>query len=182
MAHIWLFFTLLTVCVWAVPAMSLFGTTYGDDRLGLSPNVQNEALRASSECFSREQVPEVELKPINYLDCIHAARKVIMGGKAGAPMHYSRRPDVGMQVPEHWASGSCEIRIDTEGPNDEDSFPLLVVANMASLIAQHCSTDPGLGGMKLIGPKKKIMIFVFGRYPPPPPRPRPTFLADAASS
>lgn len=59
---------------------------------------------------------------------------------------------------------------------DEDTFPMFAVANAASFIAEQCSkpNTPRLGGLSLIGPKKVVMIFVYGRRPEPPPEPRPT--------
>ena len=66
---------------------------------------------------------------------------------------------------------------------DHDTFPLFVVANAASLIAQKCSdaapSSPGFGGLALIGPNKVVVMIVYGRTPDPPPKPRPTIPAVA---
>ncbi|KAL8909362.1 MAG: hypothetical protein Q9171_005082, partial [Xanthocarpia ochracea] len=135
------------------------------------------------QCFQQRQPKDVQLKPIRYSDCVKAAEKATIGGKAGAPMHFSRDAHSGMQLPERWAHGSCVIRIDMKQQEDHDTFTLFVVANAASLIAQKCSdatpSSPGLGGLALIGPRKLVVMMVFGRTPGPPPRPRPTILAVA---
>lgn len=145
--------------------------------------LHGSSVGSEAKCFAPDQ-HDIDLKPIYYPDCVKAAARTTMGGKAGAPMHFSRHPNVGMQLPEHWTYGSCTIRIDMNYANEEDTFPMLVVANAASYIAERCSKPdtPGLGGMGEIGPKKVVTIFVYGRYPPPPPRPRPTIPAGAVTS
>ena len=129
-----------------------------------------------AQCFEKANPYAVEFKPISYRDCIEAAKKAMLGGKAGAPMHFSRDAEAGMGMPETWSHGRCAIRIDVKEHDDEDTFPMVAVANAASLLAQRCSkpSTPGLGGMGLIGPKKVIMIFVYGHDPDPPPKPRPS--------
>ncbi|KAL8657999.1 MAG: hypothetical protein Q9202_007639 [Teloschistes flavicans] len=146
-----------------------------------------ESLTAGSnaqQCFNQRKPHEVQLKPISYADCVGAARKIADGDKAGAPMHFSRDPSAGMGVPEWWAYGNCVVRIDVLKEGDEDTFNLFVVANAASLIAQKCSVrgTPGLGGLAVIGPKKVVMIVIYGRTPPPPPRPRPSILPQIGVS
>lgn len=131
------------------------------------------------QCLAKRQPYDIQLKPINYRDCIRAARKVVLGGKAGAPMHFSRDASVGMEMPATWSYGRCAIRIDVKQPSDEDTFPMIVVANAASLLAERCTKPdtPGLGGIGLIGPKDVVTIFVYGRDPDPPPQPRPSIPA-----
>ncbi|KAL8904192.1 MAG: hypothetical protein Q9207_003429 [Kuettlingeria erythrocarpa] len=141
-----------------------------------SPMAHMNELVSEAKCFEKRELYDIQLKPIKYKDCIEAAKKAMIGGKAGAPMHFSRDPMVGMEMPATWSYGRCAIRIDTKKPDDEDTFPIVVVANAASLLAELCTKPdkPGLGGLALIGPKKVIMIFVYGRDPDPPPAPRPT--------
>ncbi len=133
-------------------------------------------LVSEAKCFQKRQPHDIQLKPINYRHCIEAAKRAVIGGKALAPMHFSTDPTVGMGMPATWTYGRCAIRIDTKEPDDEDTFPIVVVANAASLLAERCTKPdkPGLGGLGLIGPKKVIKIFVYGRDPDPPPPPRPT--------
>ncbi|KAL8993336.1 MAG: hypothetical protein Q9169_006423 [Polycauliona sp. 2 TL-2023] len=149
----------------------------------LMQDSRNLAILGAQQCFDQRQPNDVQLKPIHYPDCIKAAEKITFGGKAGAPMHFSRDPRGGMELPESWAHGSCVIRVDMKQKEDQDTFPLFAVANAGSLIAQKCSdftpTSPGLGGLGIVGPRKVVVIIVYGRTPPPAPRPRPTFLAAA---
>ena len=137
----------------------------------------------AQQCFHR-QLHDIQMKPIHYPDCIKAAEKATFGDKAGAPMHFSRDPHSGMQLPELWAHGSCVVRIDMKQQEDQDTFSLFIVANAASLIAQKCSdftpSSPGLGGLGLVGPKKVVTLFVYGRRPPPAPRPRPSLITVAS--
>ncbi|KAI4180001.1 MAG: hypothetical protein L6R41_007521 [Letrouitia leprolyta] len=171
-----LYFVLLTAYVSASPLSTpVDAHPWGDiHRLDWGP--PDSDVASSSQCFATEQFHGIRLKPIHYTDCIEAAERVTWGGKAGAPMQFSRNSKIGMEVPEHWSYGNCVIRIDMKNPDDVDTFPLNDVANAASLIAQRCSRSgtPGLGGLAAIGPKQVVVIFVFGRVPPDPPKPRPS--------
>lgn len=149
----------------------------------LTQNLRNLTALSAQQCFDQRQPHDIQLKPIHYPDCIKAAEKATFGGKAGAPMHFSRDPHSGMELPEWWAHGTCVVRIDMKQQEDQDTFPLFAVANAGSLIAQKCSdftpSSPGLGGLGIVGPKKVVVIIVYGRTPPPGPRPRPTLGAVA---
>lgn len=176
----WLFFVLLTAHVsaglWSVP---IGARPWGDSR-GLTRELYGSSAGSGTQCFAPG---ELHMKRIHYLDCIRAAERATWGGKAGAPMHFSKDSKVGMKLPEHWSYGSCVIRIDMRNNDDEDTFPMFEVANAASLIAERCSKPgtPGLGGLGAIGPKKVVLIFVYGRLPPAPPKPRPTIPPGIAS-
>ncbi|KAL9027110.1 MAG: hypothetical protein Q9196_004319 [Gyalolechia fulgens] len=172
----WLFFFLLAADVSAgLLALPVGARPWGDVR-GLNKELCDSSAGSNAQCFATDQFHGICLKPIHYYDCIRAAERATFGGKAGAPMHFSRHPKMGMELPEVWSYGSCVIRIDMKSNDDEDTFPMNEVANAASLIAEWCSKPdtPGLGGIGAIGPKKVVMIFVYGRLPPAPPKPRPT--------
>ncbi|KAL8653229.1 MAG: hypothetical protein Q9226_003934 [Calogaya cf. arnoldii] len=149
----------------------------------LTQDFRNLTALNGGQCFDQRQPYDIQLKPIHYPDCIKAAEQATIGGKAGAPMHFSRDSHSGMQLPEWWVHGSCVIRIDMKHKEDHDTFPLFAVANAGSLIAQKCSdftpSSPGLGGLGTVGPGKVVVIIVYGRTPPPRPRPRPTIVAAA---
>ncbi|KAL8935587.1 MAG: hypothetical protein Q9216_005354 [Gyalolechia sp. 2 TL-2023] len=181
---LWLVVVLLIAHVSAGPLSVPIGARPLGDFNRLNRELFDSNVGTNAQCFASEQFHDIHLQPIHYLDCIKAAERVTWGGKAGAPMHFSRGSGIGMQLPEHWSYGSCVIRIDMRQPDDEDSFPLFEVANAASLIAERCSKPPtpGLGGLAAIGPKKVVLIFVYGRLPPPPPKPRPTIPAGIATS
>ncbi|KAL8686065.1 MAG: hypothetical protein Q9218_007375 [Villophora microphyllina] len=151
----------------------------------LTESASSSRLNAH-QCFDQRQPYDIQMKPVSYWDCVEAARRIAYGSKAHAPMHFSRDPNVGMELPESWSYGSCVIRLDVKGAEDEDTFNMILVANAASLIAERCSaktpSSPGLGGLGLIGPKKVVLIFIYGRTPPPPPKPRPTVLSRVETS
>ena len=176
MVKFWLSFSLYIADILASPLSVPFGA---------HPWAGSDALIQASNalCFSQRQPHDVQYKPIRYMDCIEAAERATAGGKAGAPMHFSRHPSKGMELPQWWTYGSCTIRIDMKEPDEEDTFPMYGVANAASKIAEDCTKPnaPGLGGLGLIGPKKVVIIIVYGVTPPPPPRPRPTIAPVAAS-
>lgn len=176
MDRLWLLLVFLTACI-SASSISVMNGAHHRRESPVIAQIRNDfTFEANAQCFAQRQVHDIQLKPISYMDCLKAAEKATFGGKAGAPMHFSRDPGVGMRMPASWAHGSCVIRIDTREPKDDDSFPMFDVANAASLIAERCTKrdTPGLGGLGLIGPKKVIMIFVYGRIPGPPPKPRPT--------
>lgn len=181
---LWLYFILLAACVSAGPLSTPIDAHPWGDIHRLNRGLFDSDLGAGTQCFATESFHGVRLKPIHYDDCIKAAERVTWGGKAGAPMQFSRDSKIGMEVPEHWSYGNCVIRIDMRYPDDVDTFPLNDVANAASLIAQRCSKSetPKLGGLAEIGPKKVVLIFVFGRVPPAPPKPRPSIPPAIASS
>ncbi|KAL8709237.1 MAG: hypothetical protein Q9220_005980 [cf. Caloplaca sp. 1 TL-2023] len=76
-------------------------------------------------CFDQRQPYDIQLKPAQYMDCVKAAEKITFGGKAGAPMHFSRDPAAGLEVPVWWAFGSCVVRIDMKNQEDDDTFQLI---------------------------------------------------------
>ncbi|KAL8689003.1 MAG: hypothetical protein Q9224_004746 [Gallowayella concinna] len=187
MATLYLSILLLVIDVIAGPLSSALGAHTGRGSHRLFRPLDASSLGFQSNCFDKRRTPEgIQLKPIHYGDCINAARKITFGDKAAAPMHFSKSPNVGMQVPESWFSGTCGVRIDVKRQEDEDTFPLIDVANAASLLAQRCSDfqqrSSGVGGLGYIGPKKVVAIVVFGQDPPPAPRPRPTLLAGAETA
>lgn len=165
MRILWFFLALLSPFVLASP-LSLIDVARG--WVGspvLLRQWQHSLIGADAECFPERRWQGVDLKPISRRDCLEAAKTIVRGGKTGAPMHFSRDPGVGMQLPATWASGSCAIRIDAKNPRDEDTFPIFVVSNAAFHIAQQCTKPdtPGLGGIGYIGPQKVIMVFVYGQ-------------------
>ncbi|KAL8800595.1 MAG: hypothetical protein Q9182_005057 [Xanthomendoza sp. 2 TL-2023] len=184
MATLYHFFLLLIIDVIAGPLSSPLRAHTGGGSHELFQPLNASRLGFQVNCFDKRRTPQdIQLKPIHYRDCIEAGRKVTFGDKTLAPMHFSRSPHLGMQVPEGWSSGTCAIRIDMKQQEDEDTFPLLDVANAASMLAERCSDfdrrSSGVGGLGYVGPKKVVMIFVYGQTPPPAPRPRPTILARA---
>lgn len=186
MVNIWWLLLFLAVNVSTSPTLSTSIEPFaGDYTKALTRFFHNPSKPlGASQCFSQRQPYDIQLKPITYAHCIEAARKVAIGDKAGAPMHFSRDPDAGMGLPEEWAYGNCVVRIDMREPGDEDTFNLYTVSNAASLIAQRCTARemPGLGGLGLIGPKKVVMMIVYGRLPGPPPKPRPTIAAGVETA
>ncbi|KAL8798861.1 MAG: hypothetical protein Q9223_007790 [Gallowayella weberi] len=184
MATLYLSLLLLIIDVLAGPLSLPLRVHTGGGSHELFQPLNASRLGFQVNCFDKRRTPEdIHLKPIRYSDCIEAARKITFGDKSRAPMAFSRSPHIGMQVPEHWSSGTCAIRIDMKQQEDEDTFPLLDVANAASMLAERCSDfdirSSGAGGLGYVGPKKVVVIFVYGQTPPPAPRPRPTILAQA---
>ncbi|KAL8920162.1 MAG: hypothetical protein Q9208_006408 [Pyrenodesmia sp. 3 TL-2023] len=176
MKQLWfLFLVCLTAHVLASPLTPTSASRYHAGESSVMAHLLMGLIK-NGRCLDKRQPHDIQLKPINYRDCIEAAKKVMIGGKAGAPMHFSSDPKAGMEMPATWSYGRCAIRIDTTQPDDEDTFPMVVVANAASLLAERCTkpNTPGLGGMGLIGPEKVITMFVYGRDPDPPPPPRPS--------
>ncbi|KAI4138178.1 MAG: hypothetical protein L6R39_006928 [Caloplaca ligustica] len=178
MRDLWTFLVFFVPVILASPLSAIDAGRWGGSSV-IARLLNDSSSGENVQCYSSRQGHDIRLKPIVYSDCVKAAEKATIGGKAAAPMHFSKDPNVGMAMPESWAYGSCVVRIDMRGKEDEDTFPMFVVANAASLIAEKCSTPDtsGLGGLGLIGPKKVVMIFVYGRIPRPPPKPRPTILA-----
>ncbi|KAI4236834.1 MAG: hypothetical protein L6R40_006023 [Gallowayella cf. fulva] len=178
--------SLFVINVLAGPLSVPFGLHPSRNDSELVQPFNAKAVGFSGNCFDQRQPYDIQLKPIKYLDCIEAARQATFGGKAGAPMHFSGDPRAGMVMPETWVYGTCAVRIDMKQQEDEDVFSMFIVANGASHLAERCSDhnkkSPGLGGLTLIGPKKVVLLFVYGITPRPAPKPRPTLLAELSTS
>ena len=128
-------------------------------------------IRADSWCFVPDEMEQEEdlWYITNRQDCIEVARLMISGDKAYAPMKFTRKENVGFQVPHVWAlKGSCYVGIDMVEEDDEETFSLAKMALNVAAIIHDCVDNPdsnALGGKQDCGPHLRISILVAGKNP-----------------
>lgn len=97
-------------------------------------------------------------------DCANIVEMIAEGDKASAPMHFSRHPKRGYQVPHGWRLGTCTAVIDLVEDKDA-TMRLSEIAFSAALISNLCIGHPGqpnFGGSALAGPQLAMKVIVAG--------------------
>ncbi|KAL6715224.1 hypothetical protein ACLMJK_007488 [Lecanora helva] len=126
-----------------------------------STNVEHNDLDIT--CFHQEQGGR-PLGQTNVVDCTYAMNRVVT---SVVPAHYvfRRTYRYPFPLPKTFPAGSCNIWLDMTSNEAEDSFELADIVVAASRIVGKCVAGaPALGGKTLVGPKKLMEIFVFGKW------------------
>ena len=105
------------------------------------------------------------LLPAVAADCASIVDMMLEGDKRHAPMHFSRKPGRGFQVPHRWVNSTCVVVIDLVG-DEEDTMSMWQIAMAATWILNLCVGRPGrpsLGGREYTGPKDAMLVLLAGR-------------------
>ena len=108
----------------------------------------------------------LQVGPIEIDDCAEIFDLMQEGDKTWAPMHFSRDPAHGYEVPHRWHKNSCTVLIDFVKDEDEDTFSLGDIVQVASDILRNCVMNkamPGLGGKAMVGPAEKMLLVLSGK-------------------
>ena len=123
-------------------------------------------------CFAREAASRQPIAPTTYKACYDIVRRLVHHDKAEAAMTFSRKPDAGFRVPEHWVSGNCVLTIDMDSDNDEETLSFKDLAIDAGTVMVRCvMIPPHLGGTTIVGQRKSMNVTVFGYRKPVGGRP-----------
>ena len=114
-------------------------------------------------CFVREVAMRQPIAPTTFKACYELVKRLVHHDKAEAAMIFSRKPEAGFRVPEHWVSGNCVLTIDMDSDNDEETLSFKDLAVDAGTVMVRCVMNPPhLGGTILVGRRKSMNVTVFG--------------------
>ena len=113
-------------------------------------------------CFHQDRINP--LGRTNVHDCTLAVNKIAIP-LSPSPFDFHRTPDRPFPLPNSFSAGSCLIWVDMESDDAEDTFsPTDVLVAVSRIIGRCVGDSPALGGKTLVGPKKLMNVFVFGRW------------------
>ncbi len=114
-------------------------------------------------CFRQTSPGQPQLYRTNFIDCFHAEEKIIAQDPRN-PVHFRRDSGSIFLLPNSFTYRTCVIFLDMVDANDEDSFYIAEVRDVAIDTARKCTANPkALGGKGLAGPKKLVELYVMGR-------------------
>ncbi|KAL8825785.1 MAG: hypothetical protein Q9170_007659 [Blastenia crenularia] len=122
-------------------------------------------LLAAAEGLPRCYPPSAPFRKPALDDCASVIEMMMEGDKTGAPMHFSRDPSQGFEVPHYWINTTCTVAIDLV-KTEEAIVKLSEIAFTAATIMHLCIGRPGrsnLGGSDLTGPWQNMKVIVGGR-------------------
>lgn len=132
-----------------------------------SLSIFDTANTEEGECFSESgPTPRSHLYPVESLDCLNAARKMLISRPDHLSMTFGRRvTEAGLDFKLPWTARnrSCIVTVDTLNDNDFDTIVLRDVYSTALNRIEKCTTgDEKFGGRLIVGPKRVVYVYVFG--------------------
>ncbi|KAL8777824.1 MAG: hypothetical protein Q9213_007695 [Squamulea squamosa] len=111
-------------------------------------------------CFETSDHPIVTT---TYHDCFQVIKFLMSHGRTRLPTLFSRKPNVGYELPEQWIYRSCLLYLDMVDDDEEETTSFKDVAVAAGTVMVGCVVrPPHMGGTQYVGPKRVMNVTLFG--------------------
>ena len=130
---------------------------------GTSSTNDSNDLEDLIGCFQQAPPHESQLSRTNFIDCF-SAQEQIAAHDPRRPIIFRRNNDTAFILPNKFVYRTCTIFLDMVSADDEDFFYVAEIRDAAIDTARKCtSISRALGGKAIVGPRKSVEVFVFGR-------------------
>ena len=113
-------------------------------------------------CFQQARPTEPQLFRTSFADCFNAEQQ-LAAHDPYIPVQFRRNIDTPFEIPVKFSYRTCVILLDMAA-DAQDVFYVAQIRHAVIDTARRCTSQrKALGGMALVGPKKLMEVWVFGR-------------------
>ena len=113
-------------------------------------------------CFQQPRPTEPQLFRTSFADCFNAEQQ-LAAHDPYIPVQFRRNIDTPFEIPVKFSYRTCVILLDM-GADAQDVFYVAEIRHAVIDTAWRCTSQrKALGGMALVGPRKLMEVWVFGR-------------------